>query len=114
MTSTINYWEVYYVVNCQHTKPQPKNKYVIIACFDDNIPMGFLINSKINEFIKKRADLMKCEVEILQQDHSFLSYNSYVDCRDIFAFSQSDLTDLRGEIAVSASINTAPEETPDE
>lgn len=78
MTGNVNCWDVFYLF-CKHTKPHPKNKFVVIVCFE-NIPMGFLINSQVNEFVKNRPSLLRCEVKILQQDHAFLSYDSYVDC----------------------------------
>lgn len=107
MAVSIELWQVYYLF-CNHTKPLPKYKFVVIACIDDT-PMGFLINSKINQFIYRRPKLLVCEVKLEQIDHDFLSYNSYLDCRDIFPFETSELTDLRGTIHDSAkgSILTA-------
>lgn len=87
MPGNVSCWEVFYLF-CKHTKPNPKNKFVV--------------NSHVNEFVKNRPQLMQCEVKILQQDHAFLSYDSYVDCRDIFGFHLNELTDRRGEIAVAA------------
>lgn len=71
---------------CRHAKPNPKNKYVVIAYIDPT-PHGFFINSIINTFIKKRPYLLACEAKIISSQHNFLRYDSYVDCRDIFPFS---------------------------
>ena len=95
MSSTVELWQVYYVF-CKYTKPTPKNKFIVIMCFDETIPMGILINSEINNFIKKRNHLMSCEVTLEQERHNFLRHTSYLDCRDIFSFPEVELTDLRG------------------
>jgi hypothetical protein len=96
MTATVNLWDVYYVFTT-HTKPFPKNKFIVIVCFETN-PMGFLINSRINQFVQKRPRLMPCEVKIEQSSHTFLAHDSFLDCRDLFPFPASELTDLKGTI----------------
>jgi hypothetical protein len=52
---------------CTHTKPFPKNKFIVIICFETTA-MGFLINSQINQFVQKRPSLMPCEVKLEQND----------------------------------------------
>jgi hypothetical protein len=83
-------WEIFHVPSCSHTKPYPKNKFVLIAYIDPS-PYGFLINSKVNKYIKDRPYLLCCEAEIIVREHNFLDYNSYVDCRKAFPFNASDL-----------------------
>ncbi|MEO1256804.1 MAG: hypothetical protein AAFY41_18220, partial [Bacteroidota bacterium] len=75
MADTVELWQVYYLF-CKYTKPTPKNKYIAIMCFDDQIPMGILINSNIHPFVKARNHLMPCEVKLEQASHNFLSYDS--------------------------------------
>lgn len=96
MTASVNLWDVYYLF-CTHTKPFPKHKFIIIVCFE-NTPMGFLINSQINQYVQSRPKLMPCEVKIEQHEHQFLSHDSFVDCRDLFPFTNNELNDLRGTI----------------
>lgn len=90
-------WQVYYVTNCVHTKPHPKNKFVMIACIDE-YPMGFLINSRINLYVQNRPNLLVCQALISRSRHSFLHHDSYIDCRDIFDFPNSWLDNYMGSI----------------
>jgi hypothetical protein len=70
-------------------------KFVLIAYIDPS-PYGFLINSKINNYIQNRDYLLCCEAEIIASEHSFLKHNSYVDCREAFTFNASELISSRG------------------
>ena len=63
---------------------------------------SFLINSRINNFVRARPTLMPCEVLIPVTEHSFLSYDSYVDCRDAFDFKAHELDDFRGSLSNTA------------
>lgn len=99
--SHIQQWDVYFVVNSRHAKPLPKDKFIVVACFDPN-PCGFFINTKVNDFIQKNTQLMICEVLLSAGAHPFLSYDSWLDCREILSFQESELTDKRGILAVNA------------
>jgi len=109
----ISKWEVFYVPSCRHTKPTPKPKFVVIV-YVNLSPHGFLINSIINNFILNRSYLLPCEAQILASQHSFLNYDSYVDCREIFMFDESELIDTRGILssdakeAVINAVNACP------
>jgi len=111
--SQIQQWEVYFVVNSRHAKPLPKDKFVVVACFDPN-PCGFFINTKINDFIQKNVPLMACEVLLSAIAHPFLSCDSWLDCREILSFQESELTDKRGVLAANSIKNVlaAVEECP--
>lgn len=41
-----------------------------------------LINSNIPLFITENSMLNKCQVELKQEDHSFLTHNSFLNCVD--------------------------------
>lgn len=45
-------------------------------------PLFFVINSEINEFIRKRSHLAQCQVEIGHEEHPFLDYHSFIDCTE--------------------------------
>lgn len=94
-------WQVYYLF-CHHTKPYPKNKYVVVVYVDIGFCLGFLINSRINQFIQERDHLLPCEVLIEHSQHLFLAYDSYVDCQEAFNFSIPELNDLKGTITFDA------------
>lgn len=98
---SIQLWQVYLIYNCRHAKPQPKDKFVAIVCFDPN-PCGFLVNSSVNQFIQSHPHLLPCEVPLLASQHPFLSHNSWLDCRDILSFQETELINLRGSISTPA------------
>lgn len=102
-------WEVLHSAMCRHAKPNPKNKFVVIAYMNPT-PHGFFINSIINQYIKKRSYLLACEAKILSSQHHFLKYDSYVDCRDIFPFSPGEFSprESRGMLSEDA-INAVKE-----
>jgi len=93
-------WEIFYVQSCRHTKPNPKDKLVLVAYIDPS-PYGFLINSKINNYIQNRDYLLCCEAEIIAIEHDFLDYNSYVDCREAFPFNAGELISSRGFLSAA-------------
>lgn len=86
-------WHIYHVKNCRHTTP-PKNKYVVIVCFNPN-PYGFLINSEIAPFIQKRPDLLSSQVPITAKRYGFLNHNSYINCGQLFSFKKSYLSSVQ-------------------
>ena len=104
----VQQWEVYFVVNSRHAKRAPKDKFVVIACFDPN-PCGFFINSRINTFVQQNPRLLPCMVVIPARSHAFLQYDSWLDCRELLSFQDSELTDRRGIVAPETlpSIHTA-------
>ena len=79
--------------NCRHTNP-PKSKYIAIVCFHPN-PHGFLINSKISAFIKKRKELLASQVLITSKRYGFLGHDSYIDCGRLFSFRKSELSGVQ-------------------
>ncbi|HAG84685.1 MAG TPA: hypothetical protein DCL61_26925 [Cyanobacteria bacterium UBA12227] len=96
----ISKWEIFYVPSCRYAKPI-KDKFVVIAYVNPS-PHGFFINSRINKFISNRPYLLACEAQILANQHPFLKYDSYIDCREIFSFLESELTDTRGIMSSDA------------
>jgi len=97
-------WEIFYVKSCRHAKPNPKDKFVVIA-YIHPIPHGFFINSKINSYISNRAYLLSCEAIILSTQHTFLVHDSYIDCREIFPFNNCELTDSRGLLSSDGQVS---------
>lgn len=62
--------------------------------------MGFLINSGIHRYILKQPDLLACQVKIKASDYKCLNHNSYIDCIDLYAFDDAELTDERDTINI--------------
>lgn len=98
----IRLWGVYHVQNCVHSVP-PKNKFVVIACFDPK-PYGFFVNSIVNPFWHKQ-NLVVCHAEIKQSEHGFLTHDSFVDCTVIHPYENSMLTTLVGTLSASAQVD---------
>ena len=95
-------WRIYHVPNCSHTRPKPKPKYVVIVC-RGVMPMGFLINSEINVWIRINSDLMACQAPIIAVEHpGCLHYDGFVDCLDLYPFEDFELTDVRDEVSSNA------------
>ncbi len=92
----INKWEIFFIPNCQQAKPMPKDKFIVVAHTDTSWCYGFFINSRINQFIKDNPRLLPCEVPILATDYSFLTHDSFIDCREVSVFLLKDLNDGRG------------------
>lgn len=90
-------WQVYFLPNCRLAKPLPKDKFVVLACFDPN-PCGFFINTAINRYIQQRPQLLPCEVLLQVSRHPFLQYDSWLDCMELLSLQSTELTDLRGRI----------------
>ncbi len=104
MPSPSQLWHVYHVENCRHTRP-PKNKYVVIVHIDTTA-YGCLINSTIHPWVSVyHPELMVCEADFPGLQHRGIKYDSYVDCKDIFPFFDTELVSDRGEI--SADVKAA-------
>jgi hypothetical protein len=52
-----------------------------------------VINSEINPFIQKRPALLKCQVFMPVADHSFMSWDSHIDCVGLKAYSTDHILD---------------------
>lgn len=92
-------WNTFHVPNCQHCHPY-KNKFVVISCSDGTC-LGFLINTKIANFVLKRPELLKSQVPIKSSDYWYLTHDSYLDCSQLYPFDNDDLNDGRGKLLKS-------------
>jgi hypothetical protein len=84
---------------CRFTQPYPKEKFMVLVCREPK-PLFLLINSKINKFIQSKPDLMAIQVLIDSTTHTFLDYDSYVDCTEPCSF---DVQEIKEQIAADAS-----------
>jgi hypothetical protein len=60
--------------------------------------MGFLINSKIRQWIKKEPTRLATQAQLLQIEHRFLDADSWVDCRNLYPFTDDELVSHRQRI----------------
>ena len=61
MSTTPQLWHIYFVKRCTHTEPI-KDKFVVIVYIGKN-PMGFLINSKVTDWLIRRPQLLEAALE---------------------------------------------------
>lgn len=77
------------LLHCGFTTP-PKDKFLVLVALEPE-PLFFVINSKINEFIRKRNHLAQCQVEIGHEEHPFLQHHSFIDCTEARKIALSDV-----------------------
>jgi hypothetical protein len=98
-------WSVIYVP-VHFSNPPPKEKFLVIARVHAET-LAFAINSRPTEFIRRNPKLLACQVQIGCGSHTFLSYDSYIDCTDPIHLKTheieerilSDVRRVKGEIA---------------
>lgn len=76
-------------LNCTFTNP-PKPKYVVLACIEPKL-LCFLINKRIHPFIEKKPHLKQSQILIPRDSHSFLDYDSFIDCKEVKELSLDDV-----------------------
>ena len=92
------------LLHCNFTTP-PKDKFLVIAAVEPE-PLFLIINSTVNEYIRKREDLSRCQVEIGHEEHTFLKHHSFIDCtqthkvalRDVYEQLERDIGRLKDNI----------------
>lgn len=55
-------------------------KYWIVIAINQDLVAGVIINTEINTNVAWNEELKKLHLLIKQEEHSFLSYDSYIDC----------------------------------
>lgn len=87
----ISRWEVYHLW-LEAMRPEAKYKFVVIAHVEDSYALGFVINSRVNDFYANKPELAPCHVAISQADHPFLEHDSFVDCTEVFTVPSVNLS----------------------
>ncbi len=93
---------------CEQMRPTPKNKFVVVMYSCTEYALGFVINSRITEYVSNRKDLLTCYAALDQLDHSnFLTHNSFVDCSSPYTFTLENFSESSkcGSLSESARIN---------
>lgn len=98
-------WSVIYVP-VRFSNPPHKEKFLIIARVHTDM-LAFVINSTPALFIRRRANLLACQVAIKCSSHDFLSYDSYIDCTEPIVLKTHEIEEqilsntsrMKGEIA---------------
>src|SRR2546427_12604373 len=79
-------------LRCDFFDP-PKYKFLVLGCVEPE-PILFAINSRVSPYITARQHLAECQVMLYQSAHSFLKYDSFLDCTTaICDFSIEDIVD---------------------
>ena len=66
---------------CEFIIPKPKDKYLLVCCIDP-LPLFFVINSEVSDFIKERDHLLRCQAKLDVATHDFLDHDSYIACHE--------------------------------
>jgi len=98
-------WSVIYVP-VHFSNPPPKEKFLVIARVHTDT-LALVINSVPPPFIRRRANLLACQVPIKCSSHTFLSHDSYIDCTESILLKTheieeqilGDIRRMKGEIA---------------
>lgn len=98
-TTDIRAWHIYHIPDCRHAKPDPKDKFVIVVCVNEDHCLGFFINSRISGFIRDRTHLLGCQTSILSSEHDCLSHDSFIDTTTVLKLDFVELTDMKDEIS---------------
>lgn len=65
---------------------------ILVANSIDDIDVGYVtINSIINENVNYNTYLKSLNIKILKSEHSFLKYDSFVDCSELRKFDKQEL-----------------------
>lgn len=75
----------------------PHDKFVLVLSVEPAAFFAF-INSKISPFYRDRPHLSAAQVIIDAQNHSFLDYDSYVDCANPFIQEEIDLNRIESQL----------------
>lgn len=67
-------------LRCGHCIP-PKNKYFVVVSIEPS-PILLFVNSKLNDYVKNNPSLYPYHTSIKQSEHTFLKYDSWVNCCD--------------------------------
>lgn len=70
-------------------------------------PLFLIINSTVNEYIRKREHLSRCQVEVGHEEHAFLRHHSFIDCtqahkvalRDVYEQLERDIGRLKDDVS---------------
>lgn len=84
---------------CEFITP-PKHKFLVLGSVEP-APILFAINSKVSPYIVARQHLAQCQVMLYQSDHSFLKYDSFLDCTT--AIRDFSLDDLLAQVVANFS-----------
>jgi hypothetical protein len=92
---------------CEQMRPEAKHKLVVVVHVAADYVLGFVINSRLNEFVLERPHLLPCHAELLCDEHPlFLTHDSFVDCQTPYTFPRVSLieTSRRGFLGQSAQM----------
>jgi hypothetical protein len=83
---------VYYLF-CDNTKP-PKNKYLVLLSLDPIL--WFFINSENCSLVQHDKSLLDRQIPLIRIPyHTFLDYDSYINCLDVQEYEDINLEDLK-------------------
>ena len=84
-----------------------KEKFLVVVAAVAPKLLLLVINSEINPFIAGRPVLNRCQIVVPQDEHTFLTYDSYLACHEVFPIDSAriaaelsnDTSRYKGEIS---------------
>jgi hypothetical protein len=84
-----------------------KEKFLVVVAAIAPKLLVLVINSEINPFIADRPGLKRCQLVLPQDKHTFLTYDSYLACHEVFSVDaariaadlSNDTSRYKGEIS---------------
>ena len=93
---------------CEQMRPEAKNKLVVVVAITPDYVLGFVISSRLNEFVQARAHLLPCHAPVLCVEHpTLLMHDSFVDCQRPYTFLHPNLTQDSHRAPLSPTARTA-------
>jgi hypothetical protein len=70
---------------------QTKTKYLLLVADEDPDYWTFIINTDINQFVKNRPELLKCQVAVDASNNQFLAHDSHVACHELMRMRREEM-----------------------
>lgn len=80
-----------------------QGKYLLVISIDPFL-LHFIINSEINQFVRRNPELLASQIKLTSKEHPFLRHDSYIDCQEVIDYFEADLMDIKKNIRDDSSI----------
>lgn len=79
----------------------PKSKFCLLCCLEPK-PRFLLINTEQSKLVQEQPEMARSQVVIDARRHTFLNYDSYIDCTD--PFGHPDIDDFNERVRDDGAI----------
>jgi hypothetical protein len=71
--------------------------FVVVGVSETEVVGFFFINTKINEYIKNKPNLLGLQYELNAKDYAFLDHDSYLSCSNLITRKKTDIVESIAE-----------------